>query len=53
MLFPRYDWELEGLDISEAREEGQRQVPLRDGTQVWRNTRFDDRREVRPSGPGT
>jgi FkbM family methyltransferase len=50
MLLPANGWELEGIDICEMREDGQLPVTLRDGTQVWRNQRFDNRRQVRRSG---
>ena len=43
MLLSTTGWELEGIDVCEMREDGQLPVTLRDGTQVWRNKRFDNR----------
>jgi hypothetical protein len=39
-LFAKNDWELEGLNSCVMREEGTQPVIVRDGVQVWRNTRF-------------
>jgi hypothetical protein len=39
-LFAKNDWELEGINACVMREDGTQPVILRDGVQVWRNTRF-------------
>jgi 2-polyprenyl-3-methyl-5-hydroxy-6-metoxy-1,4-benzoquinol methylase len=39
-LFPKNDWVLEGINACEMREDDGRPATVRDGMQVWRNTRF-------------
>jgi len=39
-LFAKNDWDLEGIDACEMREESGRPVTVHDGVQVWRNRRF-------------
>ena len=39
-LFPKNDWELEGMDVCVMRDDGGRPVIIHDGVQVWRNTRL-------------
>ena len=52
MLLSTNGWELEGIDVCEMREDGQLPVTLRDGTQVWRNRRFDSGRGAAPHRRG-
>ena len=39
-LFAKNDWDLEGIDACEMREESGRSITVHDGVQVWRNRRF-------------
>jgi hypothetical protein len=39
-LFAKNNWELEGINACVMSEDGTKPVILRDGVQVWRNSRF-------------
>jgi hypothetical protein len=51
-LFPKHGWHLEGINSCVMREETGKPVLIRDGVEVWRNTRSRGEAKKVPAVPG-